>query len=84
MKQAREGHWNLGILRGDAGGTNKQISGAKPPISPYISPRIPPEDSQVLVSPPGLFHTLDIYMLPVLSEAFIQAVLYKALDMGQP
>ena len=28
-------------LEGDAGGTNKSILGAKPPIFPYISPKSP-------------------------------------------
>ena len=45
-------------------GKNKQILGAKPPIFPYISPRIPPQDSQVSLSNPGLFHTLVIYIEP--------------------
>ena len=70
MKQARDGQWNLGILRGDSGGTNKQILGAKPPIFPYISPRIPPQDSQVSLSTPGLFHTLDIYTEPYFLTIF--------------
>ena len=46
------------------GGPIRQISGAKPSIFPHISPRIPPQDSQVSLSTPGLFHTLDIYTLP--------------------
>ena len=64
LKQARGGHWNLGILRGDSGETNKPILGAKPLIFPHISLRIAPSDSQVPVSTLGLFHTLDIYRLP--------------------
>ena len=64
MKQARSGHWRPGILRGDCGGTNKPILGAKPSIFPYIYTRMPPQDLQVPVSNPGLFHTLDIHTLP--------------------
>ena len=55
MKQTRGGHWNLGILREDSGGTNKPILGAKPPIFPYIFPRIPPQDSQVSCPPLACF-----------------------------
>ena len=61
VKQAWGGHWNLGILRGDSWERYKGILGAKLPILTYISPRIPPLDSQVPVSTPGLFHTLDPY-----------------------
>ena len=64
MKQDRGGQQNLGILKGDSGGTNKPKLGAKPPIFPYISCRIPPQDSQVSLSTHGLFHTLDIYTEP--------------------
>ena len=58
--------WTMkpGNLEGGFWGDNKPIFGAKPSIFPYIYPRIPPQDSKVSLSTPGLFHTLDICELP--------------------
>ena len=61
--------WTLepGNLEGGFLVRYKGILGAKPPIFPYISPRIPPQASQVQVTIRGLFHTLDMYTLPYIT-----------------
>ena len=69
MKQAKGGHWNLGILRGDSGGDLREYWGLRPQYWLICPHRIIPQDSQVPVSTPGLFHTLDIHTLPSDSAA---------------
>ena len=50
-----------GNLEGDAGGDIREYWGLRPQYLLIGPARIAPQDSQVSLSTPGLFHTLDIY-----------------------
>ena len=71
----------FGNLEGGSGGTSKQILEAKPPIFPTF-PSIAPQDSQVSLSTPGLFHTLDVYTLPNTKVPFNR--FFSSLSEGVP
>ena len=53
----------LGNLEKGFWGVQANVGGEAPNIPLYL-PQNPPQDSQVPVSTPGLFHTLDIYTMP--------------------
>ena len=52
---------NAGNLEGGFWRRYKGILRALPPVFASWSPKIPPLDSQVSLSTPGLFHTLDMW-----------------------
>ena len=58
-------------MRGDSGGDIREYWGLRPQYWLIGPPRIPPQDSQVSLSTPGLFHTLDIYTLPCVLLVFL-------------
>ena len=75
----REGP-RTGESLGDSGGRDiRKYWGLRPQYLLIGPPRITPQDSQVSLSTPGLFNTLDIYTKPDVSNPFFKAFPIRTL-----